>query len=1093
MSASPNHAAASPLSFRMLGELQVRRGGEVLSLPPSKKTRALLAYLVLSGRPHRREALCNLLWDVTDDPRGALRWSLSKLRKLVDEGDLKRLVTDRERVAFELAGTDPAAAETAAAGVSVDVLDMRAALTGSVQPGNPLTEVSTDVLKDWCERGHGEVLEGLDLPDFDAYQAWLVAEREETRGLRARALAELVSRLERDPKRALRHARAWSRSDPMNSQARLAVIQMALRTGQPDDARRTYEAARRTFAELDPEQERNLTAGWRALRAQVHGRKQGATAAAISAPTAAQEGRSADAAVAPQPVDGEQPDGESASGSARAAHAQAATETAHDAGASTARPSAHNTARQAFTLPLTGRDEELRVLSDALQGVASSRRARLVLATGEPGIGKSRLLDEIMQQARTAGHPVLSGAAYEGEAGRPYGPWIDGLRSHPQLVVDERLAPILASAPGIEMRSREALFSGVADALSSLTEAGSRPLLMVLEDAHWLDEGSAELLHYVVRMQRDLPVLFVLSARPAELSDSNSVLRVLRSLRRDVEQSDLPLRPLPAVATARLVAQINEGLDAEAVHQRSGGNPLYVLSLARSGSELRREGSLADAVRERIDRLTAEAADLLRWCAVLGSSVDPAQLASLSNLAAEAQLLALEELDRHALLRADGNGYGFAHDVVKQVVYAGLSQPRRVLMHRRAAEALQTLQAQDQTVDEAVVADIARHAAAAGEHALAASAYVAAGKRCLKLLASENAAVLARRGLRHARELADPGRATAMLELHDILLWAEAAPDVESFCAELQALSETALQHGCTTHARLGFHMQSYVRWERGDWNTARKKMMQAEQTVRGGEGEVRVVALAQAARCEALLERDMALAESYLREAQATARQVQASRPGTQPVSLVDAEALLKRFGGEINLASQLFEQARAAARASRDRYGELQVMIGRFELLFDDGQLPAALEIAQETVALADKARDGSERPYAAVMVALTRFASGQDEAEAELLAGLQAVRQVDAKHRATYGMNRTAHALLLRGRHGDALPLAREAHALAEVLEWSSEALIALITIATTQAKAGDTDGEAETRANIQGIPLHRASAYARSVLAQWLALE
>src|SRR3954468_20973858 len=104
------------LELRMLGGLDVRRDGKSLAQPPSKKTRALLAYLALSGRAHRREALCSLLWDVTDDPRGALRWSLSKLRKQVDDERATRLHADGERVSLELNGA------------SIDVLDMRAAL-----------------------------------------------------------------------------------------------------------------------------------------------------------------------------------------------------------------------------------------------------------------------------------------------------------------------------------------------------------------------------------------------------------------------------------------------------------------------------------------------------------------------------------------------------------------------------------------------------------------------------------------------------------------------------------------------------------------------------------------------------------------------------------------------------------------------------------------------------------------------------------------------------------------------------------------------------------------------------------------------------
>src|SRR5262245_33572704 len=91
------------LSIQMLGELSVRRAGEAVALPPSKKTRALLAYLALTARPQRRDRLCEVLWDQPDDPRAALRWSLNKLRPIVNDGACERLVADRERVGLHSA------------------------------------------------------------------------------------------------------------------------------------------------------------------------------------------------------------------------------------------------------------------------------------------------------------------------------------------------------------------------------------------------------------------------------------------------------------------------------------------------------------------------------------------------------------------------------------------------------------------------------------------------------------------------------------------------------------------------------------------------------------------------------------------------------------------------------------------------------------------------------------------------------------------------------------------------------------------------------------------------------------------------------
>src|SRR5215469_14846158 len=93
------------LSIRVLGEFQILKGRAPQYLPKSRKTRALLAYLVLTGRRHRRERLCDLLWDLPDDPRASLRWSLSRLRSLVDEPGQVRIHADREYVFFDAEGS----------------------------------------------------------------------------------------------------------------------------------------------------------------------------------------------------------------------------------------------------------------------------------------------------------------------------------------------------------------------------------------------------------------------------------------------------------------------------------------------------------------------------------------------------------------------------------------------------------------------------------------------------------------------------------------------------------------------------------------------------------------------------------------------------------------------------------------------------------------------------------------------------------------------------------------------------------------------------------------------------------------------------
>src|SRR5580704_19635101 len=122
-------AMPRPFEIRILGEIELLREGRRQSLPASKKTRALLGYLVVVGaRPQPRQRLCELFWDGPDDPRAGLRWSLTKIRPLVDDASATRLVADRERVAFE------------ALGATIDLTDVERSI-------GPLATASIDDLR----------------------------------------------------------------------------------------------------------------------------------------------------------------------------------------------------------------------------------------------------------------------------------------------------------------------------------------------------------------------------------------------------------------------------------------------------------------------------------------------------------------------------------------------------------------------------------------------------------------------------------------------------------------------------------------------------------------------------------------------------------------------------------------------------------------------------------------------------------------------------------------------------------------------------------------------------------------------------------
>lgn len=189
------------LEVRVLGGMEIVCDGRRVALPPSKKTRALLAYLALTGRAHTRARLAELLWDVADDRRGALRWSLSKLRKIVDEPGRARIETEGDVVSF------------ARRDARIDLIEARRGL------GAGLDRIPTSELECRVARFRGQLLEGLELADFHEFHVWCVTERERARRVHAELLGALVRRLEDRPVDALPHARTWVQIDPHSAEA----------------------------------------------------------------------------------------------------------------------------------------------------------------------------------------------------------------------------------------------------------------------------------------------------------------------------------------------------------------------------------------------------------------------------------------------------------------------------------------------------------------------------------------------------------------------------------------------------------------------------------------------------------------------------------------------------------------------------------------------------------------------------------------------------------------------------------------------------------------------------------------------------------
>lgn len=192
----PEAASTGGFEIRLLGELRVFRQGVEVPLPASRKARALLAYLVATGRPHRRERLCELFWDLPDDPKAALRWSLSKLRKVVDSPERVRIIADRERVALD------------AEGAEIDIRNTHARLRQGAE------ELTPPELEDMARRLDTVLLDGLDGAGDEAFGSWLAAEREDAHAARVRVLHLLATHPDVSAVTAPKWMRLWRDVDP---------------------------------------------------------------------------------------------------------------------------------------------------------------------------------------------------------------------------------------------------------------------------------------------------------------------------------------------------------------------------------------------------------------------------------------------------------------------------------------------------------------------------------------------------------------------------------------------------------------------------------------------------------------------------------------------------------------------------------------------------------------------------------------------------------------------------------------------------------------------------------------------------------------
>ena len=220
------------LQIRLIGDLAVLKDGSPVRLPPSKKARALLAYLVLSPGPHRRERLCELFWQIPDDPRGSLRWALSKLRSVVNDGP-ERIEADREHVSFEHEAID------------VDFVTARDAVA------NGLDALPTKDLAALADQFTGEFLGGLELSSQPDFEIWRLSQREIARKTYETILRGLIHRLDASPADQANRLYDAVRIAPYDTDLHANLISALARTGRKKEAEKQYAVSKRILKDID--------------------------------------------------------------------------------------------------------------------------------------------------------------------------------------------------------------------------------------------------------------------------------------------------------------------------------------------------------------------------------------------------------------------------------------------------------------------------------------------------------------------------------------------------------------------------------------------------------------------------------------------------------------------------------------------------------------------------------------------------------------------------------------------------------------------------------------------------------------------------
>ncbi len=958
----------SRLTIHLLGTPRLEFEGQPLAFD-TRKAIALLAYLAVTGEAQARDTLAAFLWPEYDQSRSraALRRTLSTLKAAVDGYGL---AIERETLSLDQS-----------ADLWIDVRHFRQLLKSCQTHGHDpdaVCPLCQPLLSEAVELYRDDFMAGFSLRDSIPFDDWQSMQSERLRRELGMALRGLVQchQAQGQFNQAIDHTRRLLELDPLQEPAHRQLMILYASAGQRPAALNQYrECVRILELELGvPPLEETTTLYEQILAGEID--------AEVIAPPAG-------LAIFPPPRPAPSP------------------------------------------IPLVGRETDWATLLDSYGAVDAG--GRFAVLEGEAGIGKTRLAQLFLESVRQEGATTITAQCYEGETGLAYAPFAEGLTAAVRSAGDggwltrlpahwlaeaARLVPDLAplrpagaiaEGPGAQSRFYEA----ICQLLIALCGT-SPPGVLFLDDVHWADAASLDLLGYLVRRLRNRPLFVLVSWRGKEFPPEQRLMQMLAATQRAGTGKLISLNRLDEAAVRELVqAAAGNTVLAHRLYRETEGLPFFLVEyLAMLESDLADDvqapdsktdlrlpmpGSVRGLLRSRLAPVSETGRQLLHTAAVIGRSFDFDILHEVSGRGEEETISALEELLARGLVieqtatggpvtspaAAMGPVYDFSHENLRALVYDETSLARRRLLHRRVAQALLSRQRLPAAAGRASItaAQPAYHFQQAGLEEVAAQYYKQAGDEARALYA--NAEALAHYqsalALGHADTAAlreaigdlhtlrgEYGDALANYEMAAALLGSPAEPD---HLARLETkLGGVYHRHGDWALAA-GYFQQALNRLgddgQRArlltDWSLTAHHSGDRDQALNLAEEALSLAEAAQDSQALAQAHNILGILANSRGDGLAASQHLGRSfeladtldDPGVK-IAALNNLSLARRSAGDIDQAMALAEQALALCVELGDRHHEAALQNNLADLLHAAGQPEEAMVHLKRAVAI-------------------------------------------------------------------------------------------------------------------------------------------